>query len=95
MRQQKDIDQCIKLIQDRLDDSLMDLPQNARVKEGYIKALEILNKRMNNYTGIGIESLCNAQSRAIAVRAVDYVNGDCSPSLLTDVPIFVPYKSKI
>lgn len=87
MRQKKDIDQCIKLIQDRLDDPLMDLPQNARVKEGYIKALEILKKKVCNYTGAGIKNLSNTQSRAIAILAVDFVSGECSEQILIGVPI--------
>ena len=87
MRQKKDIDQCIKLIQDRLDDPLMDLPQNARVKEGYIKALEILNKKVCNYAGAGIKNLSNTQSRTIAVLAVDFVSGECSEQILIGVPI--------
>ena len=87
MRQQTDIDQCVKLIQDRLDDPLMDLPQNARVKEGYIKALEILKKKVCNYTGAGIKNLSNTQSRAIAILAVDFVSGECSEQILIGVPI--------
>ena len=87
MRQKKDIDQCIKLIQDRLDDPLMDLPQNARVKEGYIKALEILKKKVCNYTVAGIKNLSNTQSRAIAILAVDFVSGECSEQILIGVPI--------
>ena len=90
MRQKKDIDQCIKLIQDRLDDPLMDLPQNARVKEGYIKALEILKKKVCNYTGAGIKNLSNTQSRAIAVLAVDYLNGECDILVLTSIPLWIP-----
>lgn len=94
MRQNKEIDQCIRLIQDRLDDRFMDLPQNARVKEGYIKALEILKKKVSSYTGAGIKNLSNTQSRAIAVLAVDYVNDECDILVLTSVPIWIPETSK-
>ena len=94
MRQKKEIDQCIKLIQDRLDDPLMDLPQNARVKEGYIKALEILNKKVCNYAGAGIKNLSNTQSRTIAVLAVDYLNGECDILVLTSIPLWIPETKK-
>ena len=94
MRQKKEIDQCIRLIQDRLDNSFMDLPQNTHVKEGYIKALEILKKKVRNYTGAGIKNLSNTQSRAIALLAVDYVNGVCDILVLTSVPIWIPETSK-
>lgn len=89
MRQKKEIDQCIRLIQDRLNDCFMDLPRNAHVKEGYIKALEILKKKVCNYAGAGIKNLSNAQSRAIAVLAVDYLNGECDILVLTSVPISI------
>ena len=94
MRQKKEIDQCIRLIQDRLDDRCMDLPQNSHVKEGYIKALEILKKKVSDYTGAGIKNLSNTQSRAIAVLAVDYVNGECDILVLTSVPIWIPEMNK-
>lgn len=94
MRQKNELNQCAKMIQDRLNDCFMDLPRNARVKEGYIKALEILKREMSDYTGAGIKSLSNTQSRAIAMLAVDYVNGECDILVLTSVPIWVPETSK-
>lgn len=48
MRQKNELNQCARLIQDRLNDCFMDLPRNARVKEGYIKALEILKREMSD-----------------------------------------------
>lgn len=90
MRQKKEIDQCIRLIQNRLDNKFMDLPQNSRVKEGYIKAIEILKKKVSNYNSSGIKNLSNIQSRAIAVLAVDYINGECDILVLSSVPIWEP-----
>lgn len=90
MRQKNELNQCSRLIQDRLNDCCMDLPRNAHVKEGYIKALEILKKKMSDYTVAGIKNLSNTQSRAIAMLAVDYVNGECNILVLTSVPIWAP-----
>ena len=87
MIEQDKIDHCIKAIQNRLNDPNMDIESNSHVKEGYIKALEILKKKIYRYTGSGIENLSNTQSRAIAILAVDFVSGECSEQILIGVPI--------
>ena len=94
MRQKNELNQCARLIQDRLNDCFMDLPRNAHVKEGYIKALEILKKKMSDYTGAGIKNLSNTQSRAIAMLAVDYLNGECDILVLTSITLWIPETKK-
>jgi hypothetical protein len=90
MIEQKEIDQCYKAIKNRLDNQSIDLPQNSHVKEGYIKTLEILKKKVCNYTGAGIENLSSTQSKAIAILAVDYLKGECDMPTLANIPIWTP-----
>ena len=86
MRTKKEIDHCIKTIQDLLADSKMDLENNAHLKEGYIKALEILKKRIDKVADAKMDRLNNEDSRAIAVLAIYFLNGECTENMLAYMP---------
>ncbi len=87
MIEEKNIKSCVKAIKKRLKDKRINLACNYSVKSGYIKSLEILNKRITNFQDAGIESLTTVQARAIAFLAVDFLNEECTESILTNVPI--------
>ena len=89
MRKKEEIEQCIKAVKARLKEPLIDTPLNKYVKEGYIKALEILNKKICNYENAGIKSLGGAQSKAIAILTVDYLNEECEMSVLISISAWV------
>lgn len=83
----KEIQSVIQGIQERLNDKRVNRYCNAPVKEGYIKSLEILEKKITDYKEAEIELLRSTQSRAIAVLAVDFLNGECEKRVLLGVPI--------
>jgi len=58
----------------------------AAVKEGYEEAVDILADDKRKYTDIS-PLLKTTQGRAIAVLAVDYLNGECTQKVLCGVPI--------
>lgn len=87
MTDEKEIKNCIRGIKKRLDDKRINRFCNAAVKTGYIKSLEILEKRICNYEDAKIKELPSTQSRAIAVLAVDFLNGECGAGILLNVPI--------
>ncbi|MDD4822159.1 MAG: hypothetical protein PHI48_06335 [Bacteroidales bacterium] len=87
MIEEKEIKNCIRGINKRLEDKRINRFCNAAVKAGYIKSLEILKKRTCNYEDANIKELPSTQSRAIAVLAVDFLNGECTESVLLGVPI--------
>lgn len=57
------------------------LPGNEAVKEGYVEAIQLLTENKTSYDQIST-SLKNHVSRAIAVLAINYVNGECSRETL-------------
>lgn len=87
MTEKEEIDNCISKIKKRLKDKRMNLPINASVKEGYIKVLEILTKKLGSYEAAGIKYLTSTQSKSIAVMAVDFLNEECSEKYLVNIPI--------
>jgi hypothetical protein len=87
MIEEKEIKNCIRAIKKRLDDKRVNRFCNSSVKTGYIKSLEILEKNICNYEDANIKELPTVQSRAIAVLAVDFLNGECTESVLLGVPI--------
>jgi len=87
MRDKKEIEHCIKEIQIRMKDKRLNRFCNANVKEGYIKALEILSKRISIFQNAHLELLNSVQGRAIADLAIDFLNGDCEENILLNVPI--------
>ena len=94
---EQEIDQTFEIIQDILEDPRINLKSNAEVKSGYEAALEVLdgNMQMEDIaqmpTGI--------QARAIAVLALDYMNGICTQEDLVCVPLRTvpekPWQDKI
>lgn len=58
---------------------------NFAVKEGYYKAIMILNAK--EYNTSSISKLKTIQGRAIALLAIDYLNGECFQEILLSVPI--------
>lgn len=87
MINEKEIQSCIQGIQERLNDKRVNRYCNASVKEGYIKCLEILSKKICKLEDAEINNLRTVQSRAIAVLAVDFLNGECEKRVLLGVPI--------
>lgn len=81
------IDHCISAIKERMKDKRINRFCNSSVKQGYTKALEILEKGITSYPDANIESLKTVQARAIAVLAVDFLNGECTEEVLAGVPI--------
>lgn len=79
------IHQTIQSLKQRLNWSQMERPDNKPVKEGYSEAVNILVEDRRTYEGIG--KLKTQQGRAIAVLAVDYLNGLCTQRSLEGVPL--------
>lgn len=82
-----EIQKTIQEIENRLADKKMNRFVNAPVKEGYLKAIEILSKQQTDITKAKLEELQTIQGRAIAALAIDYLKGECTQSILLGVPI--------
>lgn len=80
-----EVDSAIEQIESRLQIKAIKRIANAPVKEGYTMALTILRNRQKDYAGT--DALKTTQGRAIAMIAVDYLNGRCSQEILCGVPI--------
>ncbi len=89
MRTKDEIKQCINGIRERLNIDQMNYPENKPVKEGYKIAIQILKRGSLDFTGQGIERLKSIRSRAIAMLAVDYLNGDTTDYVLLNIPIYI------
>lgn len=87
MVEDKEIKHCISAIKKRLEDKRINRFCNSSVKQGYIKSLEILEKKITAIPEANIDNLKTVQARAIAVLAVDFLNGECTESVLLGVPI--------
>lgn len=81
------IENCIQGIKKRLDDKRVNRYCNQSVKIGYLRAIEILKEKHCNYDDARIKELPTTQSRAIAILAVDFLNGECTEMVLLGVPI--------
>lgn len=81
------IDNTIARIKERLAEKPINRHCNAAVKEGYTKALDILESRITDITKSSIGDLKTVQGRAIAACAIDYLQGWCSAETLCGVPI--------
>ncbi|ARK08853.1 hypothetical protein A6C57_00210 [Fibrella sp. ES10-3-2-2] len=79
------ISQTIAYIKRRFNHPNMALPINRSVREGYTEAIRILAENVTSYSQI--EELDTVQARAIAVLAVDYLNGECSQHAIINVPL--------
>lgn len=83
--QENHIADTIKKIELRIQEKKINKLVNASVKEGYIKALEILK---NNDAGFNkYHQLKTIQSKSIAAIAVDYLKGDCAQEVLCGIPL--------
>lgn len=83
--QENHIADTIKKIELLLQEKKINKFANASVKEGYIKALEILR---NNDVGFNkYHQLKTIQSKSIAAIAVDYLKGDCAQEVLCGIPL--------
>ncbi|GAB3701341.1 hypothetical protein GCM10027592_29340 [Spirosoma flavus] len=78
------IQQTIRDIGKRLKADQMEKPINRAIKEGYTEVYNVLVEGRTNYDGI--DSLRTVQGRAIAVLAVDYLNGEVEKHVLLGVP---------
>ena len=87
MIEETEIQNCILKIEERLNDQRIKRFVNAPVKEGYLKAVEILKKRETDITKAKLEELKTIQGKAIAALAIDYLKGECTQSVLLGVPI--------
>lgn len=87
MRTDKEIIETIAKLEMKLANPRMAIPENASVKEGYQKSVEILKDKTDNISKAQLEVLNSVQSRAIAALAIDFLNGECPQYALLDVPI--------
>ena len=82
MRDNKEIQETISKIEERLSDKRVNRFVNAPVKEGYLKSIEILKSKQTDITKAGLEELKAVQSRAISALAIDFLNGECTECVL-------------
>ena len=61
----------------------IDLPENVSIKEGYQEAFRIISLNTASYGDISSD-LATDKAKAIAVMAVDYLNGECKREVLTE-----------
>lgn len=87
MRTNEEIQETISKIEERLADIRVNRFVNAPVKEGYLKAIEILRDHQTDITRTKLEELKTVQGRAIAALTIDYLNGECAQYILLGVPI--------
>ena len=80
---QHDIDRVVDKLEKMLQNKKLNRYCNASIKEGYIKALEILKIRQTDFTGL--EKIESIQGRSIASLAVDWQNGLCDESVFMGV----------
>lgn len=88
-----EIEDTLQKLQDRLEEKAMSLSANAAVKEGYEESVDILADDRRTYAGI--DRLKTQQGRAIAVLAVDYLNGECTAEVLLGVPLKRSLESRL
>lgn len=87
MRNSEEIAHVICEIEKRLSDKRVNRYVNAPVKEGCLKAIEILRGRLVGIDKSHIDELKTTQGRAIAVLAIDYLNEEIEEKVLLNVPI--------
>lgn len=82
MKTEKEIKETISKIEGMLaNEGLKPLISNP-VKEGYLKAIEILKDKQTDITRAGLSGLSTVQSRAISALAIDYLLGECTECVL-------------
>lgn len=80
-------EQTISFIRTRLDYKPINRHTNAGVKEGYLKAVEVLEKKQTDFNNVDVSGMKTTQGRAIVAMAIDYLNGLCKAETLIGVPI--------
>lgn len=83
----KQIQKTISIIKERLEYKPINRHVNAAVKEGYLKAVEILESKEADFNKVDASSLKTVQGRAIASLACDYLVGLCTKNTLLMVPL--------
>lgn len=81
------IKDAVKAIKKQLENPNIDNEKNAGIKEGYTKALEILGTPNLIWIYGQVSELKTQQGRAIAILAIDFLNGKCSHKHLCKIPI--------
>ncbi|GAA4440054.1 hypothetical protein GCM10023091_23130 [Ravibacter arvi] len=81
-----EIHKTIKLLREKLASSSLREAYNEPTRIGYEAALHILKNRIKDYSKVPILELSYTKSRAIALLAVDYLNGACDGEILLKVP---------
>lgn len=82
MRTKKEIQETISKIEEMLADERLKPLIGEPVKEGYLKAIEILKDKQIEITRAGLIELSTIQSRAISVLAIDYLKEECTECVL-------------
>jgi hypothetical protein len=81
------IKDVISIIEERLTYKPISRYNNAGVKEGYVKAVEILKSGQADFNKVDLTGLKTIQGRAIASISCDYLIGRCKPEVLCGIPI--------
>ncbi|NDV93468.1 hypothetical protein D0T84_00860 [Dysgonomonas sp. 521] len=81
------VQETISIINDRLAYKPINRHVNAAVKEGYLKAVEILESKEVDFNKVDASGLKTVQGRAIASLACDYLVGLCAKNTLLMVPL--------
>lgn len=81
------IQETISIIKERLEYKPINKHVNAAVKEGYLKAVEILESKETDFNKVDASSLKTTQGIAIASISCDYLVGLCTKNTLLMVPL--------
>lgn len=84
---EEQIEETISIIKERLEYKPINRAVNAAVKEGYLKAIEILESKEMDFNKVDASSLKTVQGLAIASLACDYLVGLCTKNTLLMVPL--------
>lgn len=86
VRTEKEVQETIGKVNDRLQEKPINKFANSPVKEGYKEVLHILCNRVESIDEIP-KHCKTIQGRCIAWLAVDYLHGECDQKTLVDVPL--------
>lgn len=90
-----EIEDTLQKINDILDRPAIKNPVNTSIRQGYTEAAGILADDRRTYAGIAA-NVPSTQGRAIAVIAVDYLNGGITAEQLLNVPLKpIPFKDRL
>jgi len=81
---EQEIDDTVAAIREILSSDKTFHSEHPDLVEGYEEAVRLLIARKANYDDIK-PALLNTKSKAVAVLAVKYLNGECSKEVLTDL----------